>query len=589
MKPRWRCRAHYYILAGLADEVAEFLSAVIATGGDKEITDRKRAVQTTIKRHSENGQVTGWPKATEYFEEKIISKAREWLGANDNLYGLEMAEFVTEEWPTPEPLSTSLKPVEKFDFNLLPGPFKAWISDISHRMQCPPDYPAIGSMVTLAAVVGRKIGICPKQRDDWTVVPNLWGVSIGRPSVMKTPTLEEAIKPLKRLEIEAKESYQEALAVFEADKQLADIVKDEAKKQAAAKYKDGKETEAQGLLMEAQERVPEQPGRKRYVINDTSVEKLGEILNENPNGVLLARDELYGFLRSIDREDRTNDRAFYLEAFNGTGRYTYDRIGRGTIDIDAVTVSIIGCITPSKFQPYLHHALKGGTGDDGMVQRLQLAVYPDTPKDWQYIDQWPDKDAKNTAYQVFKQLADWRPKKETEPDEMPVLRFTPEAQTIFIEWLTELEQEIRSDDIHPAIESHLSKYRSLIPSPALIIHLTENGEQTPVGETALLKACAWSDYLKSHAERIYGMGVDAERVNAKAIVNKIKQQKLLDGFTPRLVQKGGWSGLSSMDDIRKALCMLCEMGFLREEVLLTGGLTSIRYRINPCIFLETGG
>jgi hypothetical protein len=51
------------------------------------------------------------------------------------------------------------------------------------------------------------------------------------------------------------------------------------------------------------------------VVNDSSVEKLGEILNENPNGLLLVRDELAGFLAKIESEEFQSDRAFYLEAY----------------------------------------------------------------------------------------------------------------------------------------------------------------------------------------------------------------------------------------------------------------------------------
>ena len=66
------------------------------------------------------------------------------------------------------------------------------------------------------------------------------------------------------------------------------------------------------------------PAAKRYLVNDTTVEKLGELLNHNPNGLLLFRDELSGFLHMMDRPGHENDRAFYCEAWNGTGAYTYE-------------------------------------------------------------------------------------------------------------------------------------------------------------------------------------------------------------------------------------------------------------------------
>jgi len=44
---------------------------------------------------------------------------------------------------------------------------------------------------------------------------------------------------------------------------------------------------------------------------------------------------------------------------------------------------------------------------------------------------------------------------------------------LFIEWLAELEAKIRGDELHPALVSHLSKYRSLMPSLALLFELAD--------------------------------------------------------------------------------------------------------------------
>ena len=70
------------------------------------------------------------------------------------------------------------------------------------------------------------------------------------------------------------------------------------------------------------------------------------------------------------------DRAFYCEAWNGTGAYTYDRIGRGTLHIRAACLSVLGGIQPGPLERYLR-AVFAGRGDDGLLQRFQLAVWPD--------------------------------------------------------------------------------------------------------------------------------------------------------------------------------------------------------------------
>jgi hypothetical protein len=117
---------------------------------------------------------------------------------------------------------------------------------------------------------------------------------------------------------------------------------------------------------------------QRYIVNDTTVEKLGELLNHHPNGLLLFRDELSGFLHTLDRAGHENDRAFYCEAWHGTDAYTYDRITRGTLHIRAACLSVLGGLQPGPLERYLREVFGGG-GDDGLIQRFQLAVWPDVP------------------------------------------------------------------------------------------------------------------------------------------------------------------------------------------------------------------
>jgi len=249
----------------------------------------------------------------------------------------------------PDPLSK----VDAFNFNLLPDSLRPWVQDISERMQCPPDYPAIGAMVTLSAVVGRAVGIKPKAYDDWLVVGNLWGFAVGRPSAMKTPALSEALKPLKRLEIEERERYESNLEEFSIDVEMMKLTAEQISKNAKAAIKKGDNAAAREMLSQASEEEISAPKRKRFIVYDATIEKLGELLNENPNGLLLFRDEISGWLKTLDREDKANDKEFWIESFGGLGSYTYDRIGRGTIDIQAITTSVLGGIQPAKLQPYI--------------------------------------------------------------------------------------------------------------------------------------------------------------------------------------------------------------------------------------------
>lgn len=135
-------------------------------------------------------------------------------------------------------IEPSLKPAPEFDNRLLPAAFVDYVDDAAWRMQVSPDYMAVTMMVSLSIVVGRKIGIHPKQLDNWLVVPNLWGCIVGRPSAKKSPSLGEAMQHLDKLEGDAKKQYEEALKKYKSVEELATMkakqAREDAKKALAA-------------------------------------------------------------------------------------------------------------------------------------------------------------------------------------------------------------------------------------------------------------------------------------------------------------------------------------------------------------------
>ena len=285
------------------------------------------------------------------------------------------------------------------------------------------------------------------------------------------------------------------------------------------------------------------PVEKRYLVNDATVEKLGELLNHHPNGLLLFRDELSGFLHTMDRPGHENDRAFSCEAWNGTGAYTYDRIGRGTLHIRAACVSVLGGIQPVPLERYLREVF-GGRGDDGLIQRFQLAVWPDVAGRWRNVDRWPDAAARARALEVFQRLNRLDPAavgaEELTPDELPFLRFDAEAQALFDGWRADLEQTLRAGEDHPVLLSHLAKYRSLMPSLALVVHLIDTvdaGGRGPVSRAATDTAVAWCEYLEAHARRLYATVTDAVRVAAALLATRITRGRLASPVTAREVSR----------------------------------------------------
>ena len=47
---------------------------------------------------------------------------------------------------------------------------------------------------------------------------------------------------------------------------------------------------------------------------------------------------------------------------------------------------------------------------------------------------------------------------------VPFLRLDDAARDLFLGWRKDLEHRLRAAGLHPALESHLAKYRKLVPS-----------------------------------------------------------------------------------------------------------------------------
>lgn len=491
---------------------------------------------------------------------------------------------VGSPWMPLELPSNELPSVQGFQESLLPAAFRPFVMDVAERLQCPPDFAAAAVMTFAGGMLGRRMGIRPKRRDDWVVVPNLWGAAIGRAGVMKTPAIGQILKFINKIEGATRETYQQAKAEYEKNQELFAMQQKSTKRVAEDMIKNGDREGAKRLLDELPITAAV-PSRVRYTVNDSTVEKLGEILAENPAGLIVVRDELNGFLKGLDKPGNETQRAFMLEAWNGDGRFVYDRISRETVEIDAACVSLFGSIQPGPFCDYLRHAVEHGSGDDGFIQRFQLLVWPDVSRDWRNVDREPDYEGKEDVECAFKFLStvDGRLGEQESAHfaSIPYLRFSNEAQELFDEWRTHLEQRLRCADEPAVIESHLSKYRSLVPSLALICHLVDAG-QGAVSRAALERAIQWERYLQTHARRAYSVCISPDRNSSQELISVIRRGALSSPFRARDVYRNGYRGLDSAGRVQTAIEVLESYGALRAQAIVdTGGRATVEYYIHP--------
>ena len=497
------------------------------------------------------------------------------------------------KWKTPKKITAELLPVEELTPVLIPEPLRDWLSDIAHRMQVPLDFSATACVVMLSSIIGTRLTIRPKKNDSWYVIPNLWGALIQRPSQLKSPPVQEVFKVLDKLETESFKQNEDAEKIYQNENRKFEMkqkIYEDNLRKAIKKGDDYEIGNAENELQILESEPPDKRSARRYQTQDATPEKLQDLLSKNPQGILVFRDELNGFLMSLEKEGHETARAFYLEGWNGGGSFTQDRIGRGTIRSNLICISLFGTIQPAKIIPHIRKA-KSETGNDGLFQRFQITVYPDSIN-WNYIDKAPNLSAQGRAFKIIRTLAEMDFREldgvQSEGDGIPYLKFSDEAQGLFEEWIKDLEtKKLNNLDESPSLLEHFGKYRSLMPSLALIFHLLEIADSKRSGNVSLQaaqQAAQWCEYLEKHARRIYGMAEDITARAAGSLSNKIKTGKLEDNFTAREVHRKGWELLTEIETVNGALKDLVEANWLREISILPtlkGGRRSMNYQINP--------
>src|SRR5262249_58539380 len=134
---------------------------------------------------------------------------------------------------------------------------------------------------------------------------------------------------------------------------------------------------------------PEPPS---FITSDTTIEALGELLRNNPRGLVVARDELDGWFQSFTRykgRGGGTDRAQWLE-LHRAGTLRVDRLTReaGRLLVRRACVSVCGTIQPAVLARALdEEALLAGLG-----ARFLLGMPPRRRRGWDR-DERPDKPA----------------------------------------------------------------------------------------------------------------------------------------------------------------------------------------------------
>ena len=188
--------------------------------------------------------------------------------------------------------------VPPFPFEVLPPIAQDYVAAQSTLIGGDASAMAMAVLATFSGALHHGFQLKMMRHGAWYERPRLWVLLVADPSQRKTPIMNAATVPLVHYETHLRVKYEADMRDYEM-----------------AKAQMGED--------DPEPRKPDLP--PRFIVWDTTVEKLGELLDRSPKGLLVKSDEISGWLGNMERYNAgRSDRGFWLCAYDG-GPHSVDR------------------------------------------------------------------------------------------------------------------------------------------------------------------------------------------------------------------------------------------------------------------------
>jgi len=419
-------------------------------------------------------------------------------------------------------------PAERFEpypIDALPEPLRGFVAAGAKAIGCDPSYLALPILTALAAAIGNTRRIQLKR--GWTAPAIVWAAIVGESGTAKTPPFKLVMRPIRERQRKALERHADAMREYEAD--LARYEK------ALAEWK--RDRKAANDPPEK----PQAPQAERCIVSDTTVEALAPLLLANPRGLLMARNELAGWIGSFDRYAGGKggaDAAHWLSMHNGESIVVDRKTGiPRTIYVPQASVSVCGGIQPA----ILNRALGIEHRESGLAARLLLTCPPRLAKRWTEADIDPAAEAE--IARLVDRLYELQPTIGDEGELRPVvLGLTTDAKAAWKVYYNAHAQE--QIDLSGELSAAWSKLEEYAARLALVVHFARWAADDRtltsadvVDGASMAAGIALVTWFKGEARRVYALlGESDEDRERRRLVEWLERRG--GSATPREVQNG---------------------------------------------------
>lgn len=388
-------------------------------------------------------------------------------------------------------VSVCIERYRAFPVDTLPPVAARFVEEGAKALGCDPAYIALPLLSELASAIGNSRRI--RLKTSWAEPPVLWTVAVGDSGTLKSPAFDLALRPIRQEQKRAMKEYERARAEYQ-----------DAKEQHDADLKAWRKADPSARGERPEE--PQPPTCERLWCSDTTVEALADRLSSAPRGLLVARDELAGWLASFNqyKQGQGGDVAHWLE-MHRAGHLLVDRKtgDKTTISVPCAAVCIAGGIQPET----LRRCLTPEYYANGLAARLLLAMPPRRVKKWTEAD--IDRNTLQAVEDLFNELLSSQPSTdldgEAEPTDVELTDTAKKVWVVFYNQHAQEQAELGSGEL-AAAWSKLEGYAARL---ALVVHCIRQAVKDKtidpwrVDEQSMAAGVALAEWFGHEAKRVY--------------------------------------------------------------------------------------
>lgn len=383
------------------------------------------------------------------------------------------------------------------------------------------EYIATALLSAAATVIGNSCQL--ETEGSWVVSSSLYFILVGRPGLGKTPPVDVAFDPIRRID---------------ADRM--------------AKYK--VEKDAYRRSKDSENPLPE-PKLRQILVSDSTIESLKQKLEINPNGVCDFYDEIIAWFNSASRNNSSLIEDL-LSIYSGTPIVVTRATVADPIYVEHPCLNIIGTTQTIRMK----ELISKGFLDNGLLDRFQFA-FPENQKA-NYVkdlEEWQRKaiaDASQKWHDIIMRLQALVISDSDGNIVSNYLTLTGEARKHFISWWNhDIVDAVNAIEDENDVKSRTMKRNNNTYRMALVIqvlrHVCGEADMQQVDLTSIKGAIALNQFYEDCYDKIMAVNTTG-KLNVREL--KVLDQLPQEFTTPQIMEvctEKGMSERSAYDYLKR--------------------------------------